>query len=240
MRLQKFLAERGIQSRRKCEELIKSGLVFVNDTRAHLGEQIDPDNDVVKVDGKVVEYSPYAYFLFHKPKGYLSTVTDPQKRPTIFDLVKIKGRVFPVGRLDKDSEGLMLLTNDGDLAYALTHPKFQVEKVYEVQVEGIPSTKVLEQIKKGVLLKDGLTSPAQARVLKILEGEKKCWLEIKIHEGRKREIRRMLKTLGHEVISLCRVAIGPLQLSLLPSGEWRTLNEKELKELLKLKSNKTW
>jgi 23S rRNA pseudouridine2605 synthase len=233
MRLQKFLADCGVGSRRACEALIRSGKVRVNGELAFIGQSVNPDVDAVEVNGKIVspKRQKFVYLLLHKPRGYLSTVFDPQKRKTILDLVKITERVYPVGRLDKDSEGLVLLTNDGDLAYRLMHPKFQVEKTYEVWVKGVPTNEVLEKLRKGILLEDGMTASCQASIKKNSEGKEKALLEIKLHEGKKREIRRMMEKLGHPVLSLCRVAMGPLVLSNLPSGKWRKLSLKEVQNL---------
>lgn len=233
MRLQKYLASAGIASRRKSEELIRNGKALVNGARVPIAHTIDPDKDIVTVNGKRIHASPLFYIALNKPKGYLSTVCDPQGRPTIMDLVQLRERVYPVGRLDKDSEGLMLLTNDGELAYALTHPKFKVEKVYEVVVQGVPSEEKIRKLKKGIPLQDGLTAPCDARIMKTFEGKKKCRLEIKLHEGRKREIRRMMEFLLHPVLTLRRIAIGALKLSTLSPGKFRSLSESEIKLLKK-------
>jgi len=232
VRLQKYLADCGIASRRKCEALILAGKVYMNGKQASIGDQINPEMDEISIDGKPLREreTGYHYFLLNKPVGYLSTVTDPQRRRTVLDLVHVKGRIYPVGRLDKDSEGLMLLTNDGDLAYRLTHPKYAIEKCYEVLVEGIPKMEELSKLEKGILLDDGMTAPCKA---KIFERKKNAWLEIKLHEGKKREIRRMMGKIGYNVMTLRRVAIGPLKLANLPSGKSRELSTSEIKLLRK-------
>jgi len=235
MRLQKFLAKAGIASRRKCECLIKNGQVLVNGERFALGQGIDPEQDIVTYNGKQVLTDRYSYFALNKPQGYLSTVSDPSHRRTIMDLIKVPGRLYPVGRLDKDSEGLMLLTNDGDLAYSLTHPKFKVEKTYEVTVDGEPTAHALRKLQNGILLEDGKTAPCRARVIKSYEGKSCAKIEIKIYEGRKREIRRMMRAIGHDVIRLRRIAIGPLLLGDLPSGKFRPLSSAEIQQLAYLK-----
>jgi len=231
MRLQKFLAQAGIASRRKAEVLIETGAVKVNGKQALLGSSIDPQKDQITINGKSISTSSYYYFALHKPAGFLSTVTDPFKRKTVLDLVKTSGRVYPVGRLDQNSEGLMILTNDGELAYRLTHPKFHVEKIYAVLVKGIPSKETLKKLEGGILLEDGKTAPCEVRITKILEGKTKCALEIKLYEGRKREIRRMMKAVGHPAISLCRTRIGPLALGDLPKGKSRPLSAHEVMQL---------
>lgn len=234
MRLQKFLADAGLGSRRKCETLIAEGRVRVNGEPAVIGQSVDPKNDSVVCDGKKLEPAAAGeYILLYKPVGYLSTVSDPFSRGTVLDLVKSGKRLYPVGRLDKNSEGLMLLTNDGDLAYRLTHPKFQIEKVYEVWVSGVPSPRTLKKVENGILLEDGMTSPCKSRLLKISGGKDKSLIELTLHEGRKREIRRMMKTVGHPVVSLRRVSIGPLRLAGLSPGECRPLTKSELENLKK-------
>jgi len=232
VRLQKHLADCGIASRRKCESLIIAGKVYVNGKQASIGDQVNPKTDEIEVNGTplIPEKMSYEYFILNKPVGYLSTVTDPQKRKTVLDLIATKERVYPVGRLDVNSEGLMLLTNDGELAYRLTHPKYVVEKRYEVLVDGIPSASQLAQLEKGLLLDDGMTAPCKA---KIIERKKNAWIEIKLHEGKKREIRRMMGKLGYNVIILRRTDIGPLKLSNLPSGKSRKLSAAEIQQLKK-------
>jgi pseudouridine synthase len=229
VRLQQFLAQAGFGSRRKCEDLIFSKKVEVNGAAAFLGQKVNPDSDQIEVYGVLVKQRAEQYWLLYKPKGILSTVSDPHGGRTILDLIKIKDRVFPVGRLDKDSEGLMFLTNNGDLAYHLTHPKFQIEKIYEVLVDGIPSEKILKKISGGMVLEDGLTAPCKIKIIKKLPG--KTILEIKLHEGKKREIRRMMKAAGYCVLNLKRTAIGPLNLLTLKPGKSRSLTKEEIQDL---------
>lgn len=238
-RLQKFIARCGVASRRKAEEMIKAGEVKVNgEVVRRLGVKIDPNQDRVSVRGR--ELSPPSkevYLLLNKPKGYITTAYDPQGRPTALDLVrqyiKKQGiRLFPVGRLDLDTTGLLLLTNDGRLAQALAHPSRQVEKVYNALVKGAPNQEKLKKLSQGIVLADGPTSPARVAIKTIKEGN--AILEIAIHEGRKRQVRRMCQTIGHPVIELERVAIGPLFLGGLAPGEARPLTDQELQDLRKV------
>ncbi|MGB9812282.1 MAG: pseudouridine synthase [Thermovenabulum sp.] len=235
LRLQKFLSMAGVASRRAAEELISQKRVKVNGvTVTKPGIKIDTEKDTVEVDGKVCELkNTYVYIMLNKPKGYITTLYDPFGRPTILDLVKgLKTRVFPVGRLDKDTEGLLLLTNDGELAYKLTHPKHGIEKTYIVKVKGKVSKKAVNVLQKGVILEEGKTSPAKVRILK--SGIDFTILEVKIHEGKKRQIRRMCEKVGHPVIELKRIKIGELTLKGLKAGEWRHLTNKEIEYLKNL------
>jgi len=238
-RLQKFLAHAGIASRRMCENIIKSGRVKVNGkTVCEPGFKIDPQNDKVQVDGQYVKHKPKnIYLMLNKPRGYVSTVKDERGRKTVLDLVKhIDERVYPVGRLDYRSEGLLILTNDGDLTYFLTHPKNKIPKTYRVRVCGVPSMNKLEKLASGVELEDGRTSPAKISLIDILKGN--ALLEITITEGKNRQIRRMCEHIGHPVLRLVRTRIGPLELRKLPSGKVRELTQKELKMLMKLMKTK--
>lgn len=231
-RLQKILAQAGVASRRKAEGLILGGRVKVNgQVVTLLGTKVDPSKDKVAVDGKpVTGPEKKAYILLNKPAGYVTTVKDPQGRPTVVKLLKgIKERVFPVGRLDYETEGLLLLTNDGDLAYALTHPKYGVEKVYLAQVVGVPGPDKLGKLRRGVSLEDGITAPAKVRRLAIIEGN--AVLELKIHEGRNRQVRRMCESIGHPVMKLQRITLGSLTLESLPLGAYRHLKHQEVEEL---------
>lgn len=235
LRLQKFLSMAGVASRRAAEELISQKRVKVNGvTVTKPGIKVDTEKDTVEVDGKVCKLkNTYVYIMLNKPKGYITTLYDPFGRPTILDLVKgLKTRVFPVGRLDKDTEGLLLLTNDGELAYKLTHPKHGIEKTYIVKVKGKVSKKAVNVLQKGVILEEGKTSPAKVRILK--RGIDFTLLEMKIHEGKKRQIRRMCEKVGHPVIELKRVKIGELTLKGLKAGEWRYLTNKEMEYLKNL------
>ncbi|MCL0077879.1 rRNA pseudouridine synthase [Peptococcaceae bacterium] len=238
-RLQKFLAHAGIASRRMCENIIKSGRVKVNGkTVCEPGFKIDPQNDKVQADGQYVKHKQKnIYLILNKPRGYVSTVKDERGRKTVLDLVKhIDERVYPVGRLDYRSEGLLILTNDGDLTYLLTHPKNKIPKTYRVRVRGVPSMDKLEKLASGVELEDGRTSPAKISLIDILKGN--ALLEITITEGKNRQIRKMCEHVGHPVLRLVRTRIGPLELRKLPSGKVRELTQKELKMLMKLMKTK--
>jgi 23S rRNA pseudouridine2605 synthase len=227
-RLQRFLARAGLASRRSCEEMITAGRVRVNgSTVTVLGTQVDPAHDVIEVDGQPVSApAGPVYLLLNKPSGYLSTARDPGGRPTVLDLVASKTRLYPVGRLDLDSEGLLLLTNDGDLAQRLAHPSFEHEKEYHVCVEGRPTAHALRRLREGIELEDGFTWPAEVDELRQDQG---CtWLRFVIHEGRKRQLRRMCAAVGHPVRRLIRVRMGPLLLGDLPSGKHRALTAAEL------------
>jgi len=226
IRLQKVLAQRGYGSRRLCEELIESGRVRVNGEVAVLGRRIDPDHDLVEVDGHHVGVRPdLVYYLLNKPTGVVTTAKDPQGRRTVVELVPDEPRVFPVGRLDYDTEGLLLLTNDGELTNRLTHPRYGVEKEYLAEVSGIVSAGALRQLRDGVELDDGRTAPA-----KVSQPDRGV-LRIAIHEGRNRQVRRMCEAVGHPVTRLVRVRIGPLTDRRLAPGSWRPLTPAELKSL---------
>lgn len=238
-RLSRFLAYAGIVSRRHAEELIASGRVQVNGVTVTIqGTRIHPDTDSVLVDGKPVQASSkHVYLLLHKPIGYVSTVYDPQGRPTVLDLLPAELRalrVYPAGRLDIDTSGLLLLTNDGDFTLRLTHPRYSMQKHYHALVKGYPSESSLQALRSGVTIvedqgRNHITAPADVRVLK-REGSD-CWLALTIHEGRKRQVRRMLTAVGHPVLELLRVGIGPLLLRDLPAGKWRYLTEDEVHTL---------
>lgn len=235
VRLQKFLAMAGIASRRACEKLILDGRVQVNGKIVkELGIKVDPDVDEVRVDGEIcrIKMKP-VYIIMNKPKGVLTTVKDPFGRPTIIDLLAgVKERVFPVGRLDKDTEGLLIITNDGELSYKLTHPKHQIDKTYIAKVMGVPDEKDIRRLRKGIFLEDGKTAPAKVRILK--KGKNFAVLEIIIHEGRKRQVRRMCEAIGYPVLSLRRTHIGNLVLRGLAPGEWRYMTEEEVNYLKNL------
>ena len=227
-RLQRFLAHAGLASRRRCEEMITAGRVRVNGRIvAVLGTQVDPEHDVIEVDGRPVSAAvQHVYLLLNKPAGYLSTASDARGRPTVLDLVASAARLYPVGRLDLDSEGLLLLTDDGDLAQRLLHPSFEHQKEYHVCVEGRPTARTLQRLREGIELEDGFTWPAEVDELRQAEG---CtWLRFAIHEGRKRQLRRMCAAVGHPVRRLVRVRMGPLSLKDLASGEHRALTPGEL------------
>lgn len=232
VRLQKVIARAGVASRRRAEMLIKEGRVTVNGkTVTILGTSIDPKHDHVKVNGRHLKPPPPDIFLLlHKPAGYVSTMNDPLNRSTLADLLdKSSIRVFPVGRLDYDSEGLVLLTNNGEVAQACLHPRHHVTKTYFVKVKGVVTHEELAQLKNGLLLDDGPTAPA--RVRRIRQTEANSWIEITISEGRNHQVKRMLETVGHPVIKLKRIKFGPLSLGDLPVGASRFLTDQEANAL---------
>ena len=225
-RLQKVLARAGFGSRRSCEELIAGGRVTVNGTTATLGRRVDPGRDQVAVDGVPVPVLPgLVHYLLNKPRGVVTTADDPEGRPTVVTLVPGEPRVFPVGRLDVDTEGLLVLTNDGDLAQALTHPSFGVDKEYLAEVAGVPGPAAVRALRQGLLLDDGPTAPARVGV--VAPGV----LRIVIHEGRNRQVRRMCEAVGHPVRRLVRTRIGPLSDPSLAPGRWRPLDQREVRAL---------
>lgn len=225
-RVQKVLARAGVGSRRTCDELVAEGRVRVNGVVAELGTRVDPEHDRIEVDGAVIGLRPdLVHYLLNKPAGVVTTASDPQGRPTVVDLVPAEPRVFPVGRLDAETEGLLLLTNDGDLAQRVAHPSHGVDKEYLAEVEGRPARGVLRQLREGVLLDDGLTAPAKVALV----GDNV--LRIAIHEGRNRQVRRMCAAVGHPVVRLVRVRIGPLSDRRLPPGDWRPLTQAEVRAL---------
>lgn len=233
-RLHKFMARAGVASRRQCEELIARGRVKVNGKIVTVpGLKIDPVKDRVEVDGCVLSKpEKKVYLLLNKPAGYVTTVKDPRGRAKVTDLLSgVKQRVYPVGRLDYDTEGLLLLTNDGDLAYALTHPRHEVPKTYLARVQGVPAPEKLKELAGGVLLEDGPTAPARVRLVGDKGGN--GLLEITIHEGRNRQVRRMCERIGHPVLALRRVRIGPLELGGMKPGQYRHLTFREVARLRK-------
>ena len=226
IRLQKVLAQAGLGSRRVCEDLIERRRVRVNGEVAELGRRVDPEVDVVEVDGAQIGVRPgLVHYLLNKPAGVITTASDTHGRPTVVEMVPAEPRVFPVGRLDGDTEGLLLLTNDGDLAHRLTHPSFGVDKEYLVEVDGNPHRGVVRRLREGLELEDGLTAPAKVAVL----GDH--LLRITIHEGRNRQIRRMCEAVGTPVVRLVRTRIGPLTDRTLAPGEWRPLTQDEVRAL---------
>jgi 23S rRNA pseudouridine2605 synthase len=225
-RLQKVLARVGFGSRRVCEALIAEGRVTVDGVVAELGRRVDPDADRIEVDGVVIGVRPgLIHYLLNKPAGVITTADDPQGRPTVVDLVPDEPRVFAVGRLDLETEGLLVLTNDGDLSHRLTHPSFGVEKEYLAWVDGAPKRAALRQLREGVVLDDGVTAPAKVAAVE------PDLLRITVHEGRNRLIRRMTAAVGHPVKRLVRTRIGPLTDPRLPPGEWRELSFGEVHDL---------
>jgi 23S rRNA pseudouridine2605 synthase len=229
-RIQKLLAQAGYGSRRACEEYLTERRVTVNGRVVELGAKADPIRDVIKVDGKRVHFeSKRIYLALNKPSGVVTTNADEFGRQTVRDLIPIEGHLYPVGRLDADSEGLVLLTNDGDLANALTHPRYEHEKEYRVLVEGAPSASTLKAWRHGVLLEGQMTAPAKVEVTGGDRGL--TWVRVTMHEGRKRQIRELAGMLGHPVKYLQRVRIGPIRLTNLKVGEWRHLSASEVKLL---------
>jgi len=230
-RLQKIMAHAGIASRRACEELIREGRVAVNGRVAQLGQKADQARDRITVDGRPVRVKRRrTYVALHKPRGVLSDEGDGSGRlSTVRDLVSLPGRLFPVGRLDLRSEGLILLTDDGEMANRLTHPRYEHTKEYHVYVEGHPDDETLERWRQGVFLDGRLTAPAGVSVLR--HGRDHTWLEVVLREGRKRQIRRVATMLGYPVYRLIRVRIGPLHLGNLKPGQWRKLTNAEVKAL---------
>ncbi|NLV76616.1 MAG: rRNA pseudouridine synthase [Tissierellia bacterium] len=235
MRLQKYMAKCGIASRRKSEEIILEGRVKVNDIVVkELGMTINPKKDIVKVDNEIIKLEENKiYIMLNKPKGYVTTVKDKHSEKIVLDLINgVKERIYPVGRLDVDTTGLLLLTNDGDLAYKLTHPSYEIPKKYIALVKGIPNNKKLYKFRKGLKIDGRMTAEAYIKILK--RNRDTSLLEISIHEGRNRQVRKMCKYIGHPVIQLERVAIGKLELGNLGIGEWRYLTSKEIEYLKKL------
>jgi 23S rRNA pseudouridine2605 synthase len=230
VRLQKLIAHSGIASRRAVEDLIRAGRVTVDGELAHLGQKVDPETARVAVDGVRLPIRPdLVYYVVNKPAGVVSTADDPHGRPTVVELVPAEPRVYPVGRLDVDSEGLMLVTNDGDLTHLLTHPRFGVLKTYAVLVEGVPTPQQVRRLEHGIILDDGPASAVSARVRD--SGQGRAQLEITMAEGRKREVRRMCDALGFPVVRLFRKAIGPLSDPHLKSGDYRSLSIEEIRSL---------
>ncbi len=232
-RIQKILANSGICSRRKAEDLIREGRVMVNGRVAEIGMKADLETDYIRIDGKLVlRPEPRKYIIMNKPRGVITALSDPEGRPTVKDLLKgLRVRVYPVGRLDFNSEGLLLLTNDGDLANRIIHPRHKVPKKYLVKVKGRISDEDIWRLRKGVMLEDGMTLPAKVRRVRMPRSVNNSWIEITIREGKKRQIRRMLEKIGHPVLKLKRTAINGLKLSGLLPGQWRELSPEEVKRL---------
>lgn len=232
IKLQAYMAHCGVASRRACETLIEEGRVTVNGVQAHIGQRIVPNVDSVFVAGKkVILNQPKRYFLIDKPKGYVSTTSDEMGRHTVLELLPkdVRERIFPVGRLDLDSEGLMLLTNDGLLAQRLTHPRFEMEKIYHVMVLTKPTFKAIHHLEMGVKLKDGYTQPAKVEILSSENDE--VWIEITIKEGRNRQVRRMMERIGYPVEKLVRVSMGPFDLDMLDGKQVMEIPESEINQL---------
>ena len=233
VRLQKFLADCGLASRRQSETLIAEGRVRVNGGVAVLGQSVDPAVDKVTLDGQPVRLDQKLYLVLNKPRGAVTTATDPQGRKTVLDcLPALRSRVYPVGRLDMDVEGVLLLTNDGELAYRLTHPKFAVDKVYTARVKGQLTSQTARAMEKGLPLDDGLAAVVKAEVLRRFPNATE--IRLVLREGRKREVKRLCAAAGHPVLSLRRTSIGNITTRGLRPGEWRYLKENELVQLRKL------
>ena len=234
MRLQKIISTAGITSRRKAEELIRGGKVTVNGgVVSDPAYQADPDRDHIRVEGKLLrKLPPKIYLLLNKPGGYVTTLSDEKGRPTVMDLVRsVKGRVYPVGRLDYDVEGLLLLTNDGELSNAIAHPKHGVTKTYMVKVKGKPDAVTIRRMASGIKLEDGYVSRAQVRLSKSLE--QNSWIEIKVREGKKHMVKNLCRAAGHPPIKVVRTGIAFLNLQGLPPGKHRRLTDAEITRLKK-------
>lgn len=237
MRINKYIALCGVASRRKAEELILSGRVTVNDeVMTELSYKVDEENDIVKVDDKLIkEENKLVYILLNKPEGYITTVKDQFDRPSVLDLVSdIKERVYPIGRLDYETSGLLLLTNDGDLTYKLTHPKHEIDKTYVARVKGKLTKEEIERFKTGLKIEDYTTAPAKLKVIKYDEQRDSSLLEIKIHEGKNRQVRKMCKAINHPVLRLRRSAMGKIKIGDCEIGKYRYLTEDEIEYLKNL------
>ena len=236
IRLQKYLADCGINSRRKCEELIIEKKVTVNGKIAELGIKVNPEKDIIEYDGKKVinKKDDYTYILLNKPIGVVTTVKDQFKRETVLDLVKTNTRLVPVGRLDMYTSGALILTNDGEFVYKITHPKHEITKTYNVTLKGIVTENNIEDLKNGVEISDGyITKKAEVRILKIDKEKNISRIEIKIHEGKNRQVRKMCEAIGKKVLALHRAKIGNLDVKDLKIGTWRYMRKSEVQELLK-------
>jgi 23S rRNA pseudouridine2605 synthase len=229
VRLQRVLASAGLGSRRSCEDLIRQGRVTVDGRVAGLGESVDPETQDIRVDGAAILSEPLEYWLLNKPQGVVSTAKDPQRRPTVVDSVPTDARVFPVGRLDVDTTGVLLVTNDGSLTHRLLHPSFGVEKEYYAVVVGRVTDAQARNLADGVVLEEGITAPAKVRVLSA--GATRSELRVRIHEGRNRQMRRMLDAIGHPVVTLHRTRFGPLSDEGLAVGSVRRLTPTEVRRL---------
>ena len=233
IRLQKFLAEQGIASRRKCEELISEGKVKVNGKMAELGMKVKPDVDKIEYNGRVIKFEENIYILLNKPIGFVTTASDQFDRPTVLDIIKLKKRVVPVGRLDMYTSGALILTDDGDFIYKVTHPKHEITKTYTVTLTGIVSDEEIKKLQLGVVIDDEyLTKPAKAKILKIDSEKGISRVEITIHEGKNRQVRKMCEAIGKKVVALHRAKIGNLEVKDLKIGTWRYLKNEEVREIL--------
>ena len=238
VRLQKFIADCGITSRRKAEELILQGKIKVNGkVVTELGTKINPQKDVVLYNNKQIQNdNKSVYILLNKPIGYVTTVKDQFNRDSVLDLVKVKERIVPVGRLDMYTSGALILTNDGDFVYQVTHPKHEIDKTYTVTINGKVTDEEVQQLKNGVKIEAKepyITKPAKVKILKIDEEKNQSRLEITIHEGKNRQVRKMCEAVGHKVLALHRSKIAGIDVKDLPLGKWRFLNQNEVKRILK-------
>ncbi|HDP34637.1 MAG TPA: rRNA pseudouridine synthase [Candidatus Hydrogenedentes bacterium] len=232
VRLQKFLAECGVDSRRACERLIQSGRVYVNGAPATLGQQVRPGMDEVRLDGQRVSFDEKIYVVFNKPANVITTLKDTHGRKTVADFLNgLASRAYPVGRLDRDVEGVLLFTNDGELAFRLIHPRFQVDKVYLAWVKGSVRDEAARRLEAGVRLEDGMTAPARIQVINA--GAETSLIKLTIHEGRKREVKRMCAAVGHPVETLQRISFAGIEAKGLRPGEWRYLSAEEIANLRK-------
>lgn len=235
IRLQKYLANCGVASRRKCEELILEGRVTVNGKNAQLGSKVNPEKDIVKYDGKEIKLKnkQYTYILLNKPIGVVTTADDQFDRETVLDLVKVKTRVVPVGRLDMYTSGALILTDDGDFVFKVTHPKHEIDKTYTVTLIGIVTDEEVQKLRDGVKIDDYITKPAKVKILKTDEEKNISRLEITIHEGKNRQVRKMCEAVGRKVIALHRSKIGNIGVKDLKIGTWRYLTQREVESILK-------
>lgn len=237
IRINKFIAACGVSSRRKADELIEEGLVTINGQIADLGSQVDPDRDKVCVKRKLIHQpkGKQLYLMFHKPKKVLTSINDPEGRPVVADFFRrFKIRLFPVGRLDWDTEGLLIMTNDGSFAQSITHPKEQVPKTYLVKLDGNPSSEQLQKLKRGVSIVGGKVKAIHAEKLHQLKTDK-AWVQIVITEGKNRQVRKMFEKIGFDVLKLQRTAIGRLKLGKLPRGHYKELSEFQIKQIFQYK-----
>lgn len=235
-RLQKYMASCGVASRRKCEELILAGKVKVNGILVNeLGAKVDPENDIVEYDGKIInKEEKKIYIMLNKPEGYICSVKDEKERKTVLDLVKVKERIYPIGRLDYDSSGLILLTNDGEVYNKIIHPRKEIIKKYIVIVKNKITEKDVKAFKEGIDIGGYITAPASLKNINFDEEKNISTIEVSIHEGKNRQIRRMCSALSHDVISLKRISIGDIKLAYLKKGEYRELNREEIKYICSL------
>ncbi len=241
-RLQKILSAAGVASRRAAESLIVEGRVSVNgDTVIELGTRADPLVDDIRVDGRRIPQPRRRYIALHKPRGYVTTRSDPEHRPTVIDLLGLKEYVYPIGRLDYDSEGLLLLTNDGEFADRLMHPRYGVEREYEARVRGVPEPAALRRLAQGVHIEGRRTASADVRLMETGRGARgdQAIISVVLHEGRTRQVRKMCEAIGHPVVRLRRVRIGPIRLGSLKAGEFRELTRREVEELEQAAASRT-